>query len=772
LPQASSKFLAEYVQWTLKGISKEAHEKERATTVKQLLSRIYGLLNHSNAAKRLGAYLAVKQFAEILKQNNAAHSVIIDQFLLELIHNCIMSLRHCALDQQSMGTEKAAVEALRVLQKIMCKKMPGTNETYAQIFLQERAKAKAPRRMHSDLKSFAEWAYSEIASHNKKSRRYCMEIMPTLLKVVQDGMPKKWVQNWHKSPGKSFAEVFEDRLLCDKNESLKTLTARCARLETALDVYEWILKGDYARPSDLFVKSDLPSCVDKFVSTCETVPSERTSTENELRLHRLQKSKCIYALAKLMNTAIASYGDIPSQLVSGPLLRMLFLCMLAPGRRLDLDTISDPVVDVEIPRMCKQLFSTLQDKEPFFDVMHQTLSDLLTASPELRLSDPEQTFAEVGRDGFVVLLHGHLHLFDVLGGKYFEDGKNDSQYFEDGKNVSLFERAVKQWAFEKHFKGKGAFEPSMKVLMRLILQLALRRLQTGHEVWNMFMDYDRTAFSSWQESSLWSFYLELREDFDSYFADHMDMLKGRLLKTIGKKDREFCVPLLLNVIDTQCRQITSLDQEKGTSRSEVLAIVQKANNVASACFDEAHSWVQKLMEPSQQASRKAAVDVLGRLMLLSSLLREHDVSHNANAEEATGLTGAKHLVFDNLMRICDNETPVDVLVHVFEVLPQCLCSTSSEQTKKMISKVEEVVADCLPLRGGSRLSLEERGKVVPLFKSLLRLVRTSKSRSMLPLVRKFLIDEPRHSREYLMEEMDSIRETLDEYILQVCETMR
>ena len=132
--------------------------------------------------------------------------------------------------------------------------------------------------------------------------------------------------------------------------------------------------------------------------------------------------------------------------------------------------------------MCKQLFSTLQDKEPFFDVMHQTLSDLLTASPELRLSDPEQTFAEVGRDGFVMLLHGHLHLSDVLRGQYFEDGKDDS----------LFERAVKQWAFEKHFKGKGAFEPSMKVLMRLILQLALRRLQTGHEVWNMFMDYDRT----------------------------------------------------------------------------------------------------------------------------------------------------------------------------------------------------------------------------------------------------------------------------------------
>jgi hypothetical protein len=40
---------------------------------------------------------------------------MIDQFLLELLHNCIMSLRICQHDHQSMGTTRAANDALRKL---------------------------------------------------------------------------------------------------------------------------------------------------------------------------------------------------------------------------------------------------------------------------------------------------------------------------------------------------------------------------------------------------------------------------------------------------------------------------------------------------------------------------------------------------------------------------------------------------------------------------------------------------------------------------------
>ena len=57
--------------------------------VKSLLYRVYGLLNHPSATKRLGAYVAVKPLASVLKplasvlkQNARSHAAIVDQLLL------------------------------------------------------------------------------------------------------------------------------------------------------------------------------------------------------------------------------------------------------------------------------------------------------------------------------------------------------------------------------------------------------------------------------------------------------------------------------------------------------------------------------------------------------------------------------------------------------------------------------------------------------------------------------------------------------------------
>ena len=42
---------------------------------------------------------------------------------------------------------------------------------------------------------------------------------------------------------------------------------------------------------------------------------------------------------------------IPPQLVSKKVFRMMLLCVLVPSSALGLDTISDPIVDIEIPKM-------------------------------------------------------------------------------------------------------------------------------------------------------------------------------------------------------------------------------------------------------------------------------------------------------------------------------------------------------------------------------------------------------------------------------------
>jgi len=72
LREVSSLFLAEFVKWTLKGIITEK-DKEKATIVKKLLNRIYGLLNHPSAPKRLGAYLAVNKVIKCKFLSSCTH---------------------------------------------------------------------------------------------------------------------------------------------------------------------------------------------------------------------------------------------------------------------------------------------------------------------------------------------------------------------------------------------------------------------------------------------------------------------------------------------------------------------------------------------------------------------------------------------------------------------------------------------------------------------------------------------------------------------------
>jgi len=76
LREASSKFLAEFVRWTLKGITKDVQKMEEAETVKKLFYRIYGLLSHPSAPKRLGAYLAVKQVLVCMYTHTHTHAYI------------------------------------------------------------------------------------------------------------------------------------------------------------------------------------------------------------------------------------------------------------------------------------------------------------------------------------------------------------------------------------------------------------------------------------------------------------------------------------------------------------------------------------------------------------------------------------------------------------------------------------------------------------------------------------------------------------------------
>ena len=400
LREKSAEFMEEYVRWTLKGITTKK-DKEDATAVKRLLYRVYGLLNHPSATKRLGAYLAVRKLASIWKQNASNHTAIIDQFLLEVVHNCILSLRLCQNDERSMDTEMSAVDALDKLWVIVSKRPGGGEKTFADMFKESRKPT--PRRTHEKLESFAKWVYEQVASHEKPSRRYCMDILPKISEFLNEIQPKKWIKDQNSSESRSFANRFEDRLL-DSGRTLKLITEGLTRMETTLDVYWWLLDREYASPTELFPQdgSDLAPCVKRFLEKSEmsiesTFP---TATRSEMRKYALQKSRCIYALLKLL-CKVVSDGDandpgILPELVSLEMMRMLVLSLVAP-RKLGLNILSDPIVNFELPGMFQGLFKTLPNKPRLLEKFQTAFADIASGFPQVVLRDPEQTLEDVGR---------------------------------------------------------------------------------------------------------------------------------------------------------------------------------------------------------------------------------------------------------------------------------------------------------------------------------------------------------------------------------------
>ena len=792
LREASSQFLAEFVRWTLKGLT-DPRNMEDPKSVKSLLYRVYGLLNHPSATKRLGAYLAVKQLASVLKQNARNHSAIVDQFLLELLHNGIMSLRLCQLDEPSMGTEKSAVDALDKLGRLMRLHNPGSDaRTFAELFKEPRVSSKGldkrPRRSHEDLESFAAWVYSQVALHEKPARRYCMKTLPPLAKLLHKDGPKGWVVAKSSGERCGFAARFEDNLLSQDpidKQPLKNLTARYGRLETALDVYTWLLQLDYARPSHLFKEqaSDVAESFGQFVeqSEREVACLFPTATPNERRKHALQKSRCIYAELKLVHMALSTYDSkehkaIPQPLVSPQMLRMLVLCLLAPGSKLGLDELGDPVVDLEIPRMFKQFCFTLRQKSTaLWERLQAAVTDVLS-SPDLELGDLQRTLESVGSDSFAMLLRGHIHLSDAqLAVGQGEDA-----------GETLFEKGVKMWLWEVHFKEKGEFEPSFKALAHSLLQVALRRLKMPKQVWGLFSGLNK--IERWRESPDWAFYLELREQLDPYVAQNTNLLKQFLLPQIGELNHEYITSLLCNVIDSQFAVSDSAETGGGGNATR--------DDVATVCMDlddDRKEWVDFLIEtketketkgdggralPSWAATqedydydrRKSAVEVLGKLLLL--IWRRKEAAGAGAGGLATG-SGVHRKIQRVLARVLEKEKDSlkdmrsrnrdldgDMLVRLFETLTHFLRLATAAQAQDMVENVENTLLEGFP-DDIQRMTPGQKSFYIPVFTALLKLVRESRSRFVLPLVRKFLLTEADHDFKI------SIRDALNEFVLQM-----
>ena len=345
------------------------------------------------------------------------------------------------------------------------------------------------------------------------------------------------------------------------------------------------------------------------------------------------------------------------------------------------------------------------------------------------------------------------------------------------------------WMWDKHFKDKGCLEPSFKQLGLSLLELALRRLKNPRDVWKIFNGLNQ--LDCWRESREWAFYMELREHLDAYFAEHTSLLKKIVLQQIGKVGREYATVLLHNVIDRQC--ILFLNTGEGCStRCDVAATCLEALRESDRDWcdfliqtNDAGSSARQMLpgtaneDEYESDRRRNAVELLGKLLLLIS--KHQDAGGSVTGVGAIGKErddkGVHPKIFKVMMCVLQKERErfndlkkknkaekSIVLVRLLETLHPFLSLATEEQSSNLLGRVINALEERFPGPDElTRMSVEEKGHFTPLFTALLRLIRDSRSPKVLPLIRKFLLNEVEHPYK------DDIQETLKEYIVQMPE---
>ena len=169
LREFCSKCLAEFLKYSIKQSSTKQQEKN-PVHVRNFLKRLYGLARHPNPYKRLGAATTLLEILPIFREEQA----LIDQFVLEMMHTVIFSLRLCKQDEQSFGTLEKLHDFIRKLSKVIMLKSDLLN-----------ANSKTGnRKEHTNLDDFVSWLFTETGRQEGSSRSVCIHLFRELVQYL------------------------------------------------------------------------------------------------------------------------------------------------------------------------------------------------------------------------------------------------------------------------------------------------------------------------------------------------------------------------------------------------------------------------------------------------------------------------------------------------------------------------------------------------------------------------------------------------------------
>jgi DNA-dependent protein kinase catalytic subunit len=224
----AAKALSEFMRWSIKNISKKQQEKN-PFNVKSLLKRLYSLAHHPNPYKRLGFALTISQLYSIFKEEEG----LVDMFVLEILHNCIFSLRLAHNDDSSLGTADKVAHVISQFAHLVSKK--------SVLLAQENNS----RRVHKSLGAFVEWLFKEIGRSETRCRTECMALFNRFAPLLPScRSTASWIQEKiRKDKLQSLLPIFEPADLRPPPERFtveKELNAFLFGVLTSLDCYAWV----------------------------------------------------------------------------------------------------------------------------------------------------------------------------------------------------------------------------------------------------------------------------------------------------------------------------------------------------------------------------------------------------------------------------------------------------------------------------------------------------------------------------------------------------
>ena len=633
LREESSKWLAEYVKWILKGMTTEALQ-ENPDNVKNLLRRLYGLLNHASVCKRLGGYSAMRHLSSALVP--LAFQRIVDQFLLEIFHHLILSLRFVSLDDPALDTEKSAVYALAGLEKILLRK------TYLDMLNAERQGKGVlnRRRVYATLADFTEFLFKQIASCDRPVRRYCRQLFFRLSSKLNGvSQPADWIQQNARALPEGFDCTLREEFAKSKvNLKIKQLREIIA----ASDAWEWLISNKLTDPEQLLVKaSNLVKGISSIVSDLHHDRSSSIEISgSEKNSYALEKSQCIYAILKLIVSCAEASNDergvVKSLMI--PAWQTLIVCSLLTPKELGLNVFSDPMIATEIPRQAERLFRSMTKYADITLQLRKLVSEFVESSPHIRLS----TF---NLDSSPLDFYQVLRLFS-------------------GYRLLAVEKILDNVDHEAKLLLKSLSEtraanpsPAKKEAAESVLKFSLGVLGANADplsVWSeIFADIKGT---DWRESVSWKFYERFRKCFDEYLAakfvqspKQRDIVFRKALKS------EFGAVILGNLLEYAIKDyVPSSDSDQAAAETKL-----RTEKLVTA-YIENFDFIEKMIasdEGGHVLRKQQVLEIVGRLAFLVPQL---DVDPAAQAAQLSRVSSAYLTVLKYVRSQADSSTTLSV----------------------------------------------------------------------------------------------------------------